>query len=222
MPAGNSAWSASAWVKCDATSVPTSISTMAVLSMGTPGSSSSALALSVSGLYSAGQIFTVAGSAYAQGYLDGIGTSALFSNPSQIAFDYLGNLLVADQSNYRIRKISPSFKVTTLAGDGSSGNTNGFGTSASFPSTQVLAVDPSGNVYVGGCYSNLRKISQSGSVSMFGDVYSCISALAADSSGTIYVAETYNGRVTVLASSGVQIASYSGPPASSGSSSQVE
>ncbi len=66
----------------------------------------------------------VAGSTSA-GFADGTGSSARFYYPSDIAIDSLGRVLVADRQNNRIRRIDANNKVTTLAGTGSAGFTDG-------------------------------------------------------------------------------------------------
>lgn len=76
-------------------------------------------------------VTTLAGSG-TSGYADGNGTSASFSFPSGVAVDGSGNVYVADWGNHRIRKITPSGIVTTLAGSGSFGSTDGPGNSARF------------------------------------------------------------------------------------------
>ena len=43
-------------------------------------------------------------------------TSASLSNPSGVALDSMGNLYIADHSNHRIRKVSTTGVITTIAG----------------------------------------------------------------------------------------------------------
>ena len=105
-----------------------------------------------------GVVTTLAGSGTA-GYADGTGAAAQFNNPYGVAVDSAGFVYVSDTNNHRVRQISPTGVVTTLAGSGTSGNLDGVGTSARFASPQDIAVDGSGNVYVAE-YHRVRKISQ--------------------------------------------------------------
>jgi hypothetical protein len=85
----------------------------------------------------------------------------LFNRPFGITADKSGNVYVADQVNNLIRKITPAGVVTTLAGTGAVGSTDGDGTSATFNSPFGIAADSSGNVYVVDTNNQLvRKISQ--------------------------------------------------------------
>lgn len=53
----------------------------------------------------------------AAGTADGIDvTAARFTNPAGLAFDYVGHLFVVDIGNSRVRKVSTSMVVTTVAG----------------------------------------------------------------------------------------------------------
>ena len=54
-----------------------------------------------------GAVTTLAGSGIA-GSADGIGTAASFESPCHLVVDALGNVFVADQFSYKIRKITPS------------------------------------------------------------------------------------------------------------------
>lgn len=69
---------------------------------------------------SAGVITTVTGNGKAGFNGDGIAaTTAQLNNPSGIAVDLAGNLYIADTGNGRIRKVSPSGTISTIAGGGS-------------------------------------------------------------------------------------------------------
>ncbi len=108
-------------------------------------------------------VSTLAGSTY--GYTDGTGTSAKFAYPFGVAVDGAGNVYVADYNNHRIRKITASGVVSTLAGS-TYGYTDGTGTSAKFAYPFGVAVDGAGNVYVADESNHrIRKITASGVVS---------------------------------------------------------
>ncbi|MEI6567678.1 MAG: cadherin-like beta sandwich domain-containing protein, partial [Verrucomicrobiota bacterium] len=108
----------------------------------------------------AGEVTTVAGDG-TSGYLDGTGTLAKVASPSLMAVDAGGNLYV--ESLNRIRKINPLGVVTTLAGSGTAGYLDGPGATARFSSAAGVAVDGSGNVYVGDWGNHrIRKITMVG------------------------------------------------------------
>lgn len=116
---------------------------------------------------SVGTVTLLAGQPGVSGSADGVGTNALFNQPSAMAVDLLTNLYVADFANDTVRKISPSGAVTTIAGcAGVAGSNNGLGTNALFSHPAGVAVDTLGNVYVSD-YGNdtIRVITPGGGVS---------------------------------------------------------
>ncbi len=118
-------------------------------------------------MISSGQVSTFAGSGpnnlgtgpVACGSADGTGTAALFDHPTGLAIDASDNLYVADSVNNRIRRITPQGVVTTIAGSGGSGSTDGAGSSATFNTPTGITIDSSGAVFVVDSGSNkIRKI----------------------------------------------------------------
>ena len=113
-----------------------------------------------------GVITTVAGNGV-QGYGGdgGPATQAMLNSPTDIAFDLSGNLLIADPSNMRIRKVDMTTGIiTTFAGTGVQGY-DGDGAPATarrLNTPQGVAVDGSGNVYIADVVNRrVRKVSAS-------------------------------------------------------------
>jgi sugar lactone lactonase YvrE len=113
-----------------------------------------------------GTVSTLAGQSGTPGASNGTGTAASFTNPWALTVDRFGNVYVADTFNHLIRKITPGGLVTTVAGSGTQGNTDGTGTAASFNTPTGIAVDYAGNLYVADFDNSLiRKITPGGVVS---------------------------------------------------------
>jgi sugar lactone lactonase YvrE len=94
----------------------------------------------------------------------GTGGLALLNNPGAIAFDTQGNLYVADSDNDKVRKVTSSGAMTTLAGS-TVGYADGTGATAQFDHPAALALDAQGNVYVAeGGNLRIRKITPAGVV----------------------------------------------------------
>jgi serine/threonine-protein kinase len=64
------------------------------------------------------------------------------------AFDTMGNIILADSSNDRIRQISACGFVTTIAGTGVASSTDGLALASTFNTPIAVAVDSSNNIYV--------------------------------------------------------------------------
>ena len=109
-------------------------------------------------------VSTIGGSG-APGFADGQGVLAQFNTPNGITRDGAGNLYLADTNNHRIRKITSDGTVSTLAGSGTPGLVNGFGTTAQFDSPEgVAAADAT--LYVADTHNHvIRKILPDGTVS---------------------------------------------------------
>jgi sugar lactone lactonase YvrE len=173
-----------------------------------------------------GIVTTLAGSSSGNGSTDGVGSNASFNSPRGVAVDSVGNVYVADTLNHKIRKITPSGTVSTLAGSGGNGSINGVGAEASFNTPYGLAVDVSGNVYVADTLNRkIRKITSAGEVTTLAGsgvggssdgnattaTFISPYGVAVDEAGNVYVADrdsnkirkiTSTGNVTTLAGSG--------------------
>jgi DNA-binding beta-propeller fold protein YncE len=94
----------------------------------------------------------------AAGHVDATGNAASFTAPSGIAIDSAGNLYVADTNNSEIRMITPAGVVTTYAGSTTTGYVNGSSSAAEFDYPFGIAIDSSGNLYVGDDVNNAIRV----------------------------------------------------------------
>lgn len=95
---------------------------------------------------------TIAGTGRAA-LVDGPAESACFSRPTGLCVHTDGSILVADTGNHCIRRIAakpgrPGLQVTTIAGSGHAGFTDGRGSEASFSGPCALSVTPDGTAVV--------------------------------------------------------------------------
>ena len=135
------------------------------------------------------------------GFRDGPLSQALFRRPMGLAVDRDGNLFIADTDNNRIRKVVEN-EVSTVAGDGKAGWTDGPLTAARFNRPGALAFDSRGDLYVADTSNNVvRKIDLGlEEVSTPIGTQSLIpmdrpSGIAIDREGNLFISDTFHSRI---------------------------
>ncbi|TAG29837.1 MAG: hypothetical protein EAZ35_09440 [Sphingobacteriia bacterium] len=160
-----------------------------------------------------GVVTTFAGSAGVSGNANGIGSAARFNSPYGLTIDAQNNIYVAEYRGHTIRKITSAGVVTTVAGNGISGSTNGIGASANFNQPIGIALDNAGNLFVGEFGNSLiRKIVLStGIVSTFASGVGNIGGICIDAQNNLYLASgtdvkkiSATGTVTSVAGSATE------------------
>jgi hypothetical protein len=168
-------------------------------------------------------ITTIAGNG--TGSYNGDGTQATnadISSPKGIACDISGNIYIADYSNQRIRVVSTSGIINTIAGNGTAGYSGdgGQATNAEIHNPEGVAVDAAGNVYIADIANNrIRIVNTAGIINTFagngtagysGDGAAATAAklngpqgVAVDALGNLYIADQYNNVIRKVNTSGI-------------------
>ena len=116
------------------------------------------------------EVSTLAGRPGVRGYADGLGEAALFGRYHDdlglgLEVDRHGNVIVADQENRAIRRITPDGTVTTIAGGNGRGVRDGPAATAQFAGPTDVAIADDGTIYVADSYGHrIRKIAPDGMV----------------------------------------------------------
>ncbi len=170
-----------------------------------------------------GTVTTVAGTGQ-QGFAgDGsAATSALLDSPSGIAVDSAGRVYIADSRNHRIRVVSASGIISTVAGTGVAGfsGDGGAATSAQLDLPSGVTVDGAGNLYIADTNNHrIRKVTGTtistvagtGEQGFAGDGQAATAALldtpysvALDTDAvSFYITDTHNQRVRRVNAAGI-------------------
>ena len=155
-----------------------------------------------------GMVTTLAGTAGVIGTNNGVGVLAKFAFPEGIAVDPDGNVFVADDDDFTIRKITPDGTVTTFAGvPGSIGSSDGTD-AARFNFPFGLTIDANRNLYLADTANHtLRKITPAGAVTTLAGVagvignvdgtgsdarFARLAGVAVDANGVLYISDEDN------------------------------
>jgi sugar lactone lactonase YvrE len=157
------------------------------------------------------------------------------ANPSGLAIDSNGNLLVADTGHNRILKVDTNGVMTRVAGTGTLGfsGDGGLATNANLNQPQGVAVDGAGNLYIADRYNHrIRKVDVNGVITtiagtntlsafhegaMATNVYLGPAGVTVDDYGDVFIADPYYNRIfrvdpygVITSVAGTNISGYNG------------
>ncbi len=167
-------------------------------------------------------ITTIAGTGvYGYSGDGGPATAALLEYAWYNAVDQSGNVYFTDNANHRVRKISTTGTITTIAGNGIPGFTGdgGAATAAELSGPSGVAVDVAGNVYIADVTTRrVRKINTGGIITTIagtgiagsaGDGGPATAAqlntpyaVMADAAGNIYIADVGSNKIRKIDATG--------------------
>ena len=137
--------------------------------------------------------------------------------PRGVAVDRSGNLYIADNRNWRIRKVYTNGTISTVAGGGIMRTDGGPATEAVLFDPVGVAVDASDNIYTAEL-CRIRKVDTNGIITTVagstcgfggdggpatqGQLY-CPSNVVVDASGNLYIADSDNNRIRKVDTNGI-------------------
>ena len=156
----------------------------------------------------AGIISTVAGTGTRGfGGDGGLAVSAQLFGPKSVALDSLGNLYIADTFNDRIRRVTDTGIISTVAGTGTKGfsGDSGPATSAQLNWPSEIVIDSAGNLLIAD-NSRIRKVTPEGIISTVagGGIHGIdyVGGFAVDSTGSI-LSDDGTGRIRKVTTTGI-------------------
>jgi uncharacterized protein (TIGR03437 family) len=170
---------------------------------------------------SQGNIATIAGNGSQAFSGDGgLAASAGLNHPRGLAVDSSGNVYISDVDNHRVRRVSPSGMISTVAGNGATGDSGdgGQAVNASLSDVNGLTLDDTGNLYIADAGNRrVRKVTPSGIISTVAGTG--VQGFSGDggpatnaqlnrptsvlfSAGNLYIADSSNQRIRKVSSNG--------------------
>src|SRR5262249_3872481 len=150
----------------------------------------------------------------------GPATQATLNGPSAVAADLDGNIYIADERNHRVRRVSPSGVISTVAGTGQPGVFLDGLPPGSTPidAPDGLLADPSGALWIAEYFGHrvrklipggpLLTVAGNGTAGYNGDARPATSAqlqapgqTALDPAGNLYIADSGNHRIRKVTAS---------------------
>jgi sugar lactone lactonase YvrE len=160
-----------------------------------------------------------------------------------VALDSGGNLYIADQSNHRVRKVTPGGAITTVAGNGTGCSSpaalcgdGGLATSANLSFPSGVAVDAGGNLYIADAGINrVRRVTGTTITTVAGDGNACPASpamcgdngtatsanlntprgVAVSSGGDLYIADAGSNRIRKVTGTTITTVAGNGTPCGS-------
>jgi sugar lactone lactonase YvrE len=160
----------------------------------------------------------------------GLATQALLNFPSAVAVDHTGALFIADTLNHRVRRVDPQTRIIeTVVGTGQTkwSGDGGLGIATTLNEPVALAIHGT-YLYIADQSNNrirmldletqvITTVAGTGDSGYNGDGMPAIdsglagpSGLALDAEGNLYVADTFNGRIRMIAKDTGIISTFAG------------
>ena len=137
---------------------------------------------------------------------DGPASRATLNNPTGIAIDSENTLYIADTGNNRIRKITQTGQISTIAGGGDNTADEGTGLTVKLIQPTAVATDRNGNIYIAETGGNrIRLLTRAGTLTTLAGAQSNLNqprGLRVTENGDVIFADSGSNTVRRLSSTG--------------------